>query len=364
MLPSPVDVTKAKASNTVSWKWALALAFAIAAAATLYLKPWVPAALPVGVEIAKLAPVLRVLAVNGRIAAVQTVDVRPAVSGTLVELPVAEGDTVSMGDLLARIDPSSQEALVRQSQAALAAGRVALAQSEADFKRLTTLEGIVPTISIDAADSKAKAAADEVLRLAAAVDGARIQLAKYTILAPISGAVLSVDGEPGQLADPAVILVRLADTSQVVVEADVDEVYATQIKVGQAALMQLAGETQTVDGRISFVSGQVDAASGGLAVKIAFDVPPAAPLGMTVTANIIVEQQDEAMTVPRTAIVTGLQGSSIFILSQGIAQKRTVTVVDWPAERLIVRQGLQPGETVITDAAGVTDGQAVTVAPR
>ncbi len=345
-----------------SWRWALAFVIGGGIAATVYMRPWVPAPLLVLVEVAKPGPTLRVLAVNGRIAAVQTVDVRSAVSGTLEVIPVAEGDTVSIGDVLARINPSSQEAIVRQAQAALATGRITLAQSEADFKRLTILEGIIPTVNIESADSKARAAAEDVRRLEAVADGAEIQLAKFTILAPIAGAILSVSGEPGQLIDPAMALFTLADLGQLVVEADVDEDYATQIEVGQPVLMQLAGETRTVDGHVSFVSGQVDAASGGLAVKIAFDAPLTAPLGMTVTANIVVERQDEAMTVPRTAIVSGTQGSSIFIVSQGIARRSAVTVVDWPAERLIVREGLQPGEAVITDAAGITDGQAVTLA--
>jgi hypothetical protein len=69
-----------------------------------------------------------------------------------------------------------------------------------------------------------------------------------------------------------------------------------------AAVLQLAGEAPRATGRVTRVSQRVDAATGGLAVEIAFDAPVTAPVGLTVTANIIVEAQDAALTAPRAAI--------------------------------------------------------------
>jgi hypothetical protein len=71
----------------------------------------------------------------------------------------------------------------------------------------------------------------------------------------------------------------VADLGELVVEADVDEAYATQIAEGQPAVLQLAGETGTRDGHVSFVSRRVDVDTGGLAVKIAFDAPVDGPRG-------------------------------------------------------------------------------------
>ena len=118
-----------------------------------------------------------------------------------------------------------------------------------------------------------------------------------------------------------------------------------------------------MDGSVSFVAPQVDAATGGLAVKIAFDTPVAAPVGLTVTANIIVDQKEGAFSVPRAALVTDAAGVAVFVAVANRAVRRAVAVVDWPADRLEVSTGLVAGETVITDATGLTDGLAITVPP-
>jgi membrane fusion protein (multidrug efflux system) len=195
----------------------------------------------------------------------------------------------------------------------------------------------------------------------AVLDQARIALRNHTIKAPIAGTVLVLNVEAGQTVDPATPLLTLADLGEVVVEADVDEAYATQIRADQPAVLQLAGETGTRDGHVSFVSRQVNVATGGLAVKIAFDAPVAAPIGLTVATNIVVEEQESALTVPRTALVTNAEATGVYLVTDGIARFQRLTVVDWPAARLIVTAGLAEGDVLITDAAGIAEGQAVSV---
>jgi hypothetical protein len=152
----------------------------------------------------------------------------------------------------------------------------------------------------------------------------------------------------------------LADLGELVVEADVDEAFATQIAPDQPAILLLAGETGTRDGHVSFVSRRVDVGTGGLAVEIAFDAPVSAPVGLTVATNIVVERREAALTVPRTALETGAQGTGVFLVEDGAARFAPVTVVDWPAARLIVTDGLTEGDVLIVDAVGIADGQAVT----
>jgi HlyD family secretion protein len=157
------------------------------------------------------------------------------------------------------------------------------------------------------------------------------------------------------LVDPSTALFTLADLSVLLVETDVDEAYATKIALGQAATLQLVGSRATLNGQVIFVSPRVDPATGGLAVKIGFAEPLQAPVGLTVTANIVVGSE-VALTVPRTA----LQGDAVYLLADGRAVLTPVTVTDWPAARLIVTKGLAEGDRVITDSTGLTDGQLVT----
>ena len=108
---------------------------ALGLAALLYLQPWATPTVTVVVETVALGPVSRVLAVNGRIAGVRSVDVQPLVSGTLVDVPVAEGDRVSPGQTLMQLDTAAQQAFVRQAMAGLDAALVAQEEARATLAR-------------------------------------------------------------------------------------------------------------------------------------------------------------------------------------------------------------------------------------
>lgn len=348
------------------WPWVLGLGIAAAAGLGLFLQPWGNGPVPVSVEIVDLAPVTRVLAVNGRIAALQSVDVRALVGGALTDLAVAEGDTVQSGAVLARIDAAAQLTIVRQAVAGLDGALVAQARATDALARAEALGSNISRTERDTALRAVQAAAQDVARTTALVDQARVQLAHHTIRAPMTGTVLSLHVDPGQTIDPATALMTLADLDALIVETTVDEAYATQIHAGLPAVLQLAGETLSRAGRVRFVSQQVDIATGGLAVQLSFDDPVAAPVSLTVTTNIIVDQRDAAITAPRAAIQPGVGADAVhvYVVTDGIAERRPVRVIDWPAARLIVTEGLAPGDRLITQANGLSDGQPVRVDAR
>lgn len=344
------------------WRlWGLAGLLGLALAAGVWSQFWMVWPTPVSVEIIAPAPVTRVLAVNGRIASVHSVNLRTRVAGAVVALPVAEGDMVEEGQVLARIDAETQNAVVRQAMAALDAALIARDQARETYDRSVALGVNVARSVLETQARAAQSAEQEVGRLTAVLEQAQVALRDHTIRAPMRGTVLVMDTEVGQIVDQATPLLILADLSALVVEADVDEAYATQITAGQPAVLQLAGETETRDGHVSFVSRLVDVATGGLAVRIGLDDPVTAPVGLTVAVNIIVDQRDAAITVPRTALDFDGDVTGVYAVRDGAARFQPVMVLDWPAARLIVASGLAEGAMVITDAAGIAEGQTVTV---
>lgn len=364
VVPRPTT-TSAAASKTKhsSWKWALGGFVALALAALIYLQPWAAQTVTVAVETVAPGPVSRVLAVNGRIAGVRSVDVQPLVSGTLVDVPVAEGDRVSPGQTLMQLDTAAQQAFVRQAMAGLDAALVAQEEARATLARARALGNTEARVVLESAIRAEQTAAQEVARMTALLEQAEIQLAKFTIRAPIAGTVLVLHADPGQSVDPATVLLTIADLGQLVVETDVDESYATQIRTGQPAALQLSGENAVYPGHVSFVSQRVDTETGGLAVKLTPDEALSAPIGLTVTANITVDDRAAAITVPRAAIIKDATGDAVLLVKDGKAMRKAVQVIDWPATRLIVTDGLVSGDLVITDATGLADGQAVKVSP-
>lgn len=341
------------------WVWAVGLVVAGSVASGLVLQLWATGPAPVAVETAMLAPVTRVLAVNGRIESLYAVDVRSQVGGILADVSVAEGDRVQSGEIAARIDPTAQQAILRQAMAGLDAALVVQAQAQATLERTRALGANVARTVLEAAETAAKTAAQEVARMTALLDQTQVQLGNFTVRAPMTGTVIVLNVDPGQSIDPSTVLMTIADLGQLIVETDVDEAHATQIRAGMPAVLQLTGETATRGGRVSHVSQRVDAATGGLAVRLAFDDPVTAPVGLTVMANIVIDRRDAALTVPRTALVHPDGSPAVLVVAEGIARLRPVTVIDWPAARLIVTEGLAPGDVLVVDATGIADGQAV-----
>ena len=360
-VPNPVTARPAASPWRRRLVW-IGLAFAVAVGGWFaFAELWSPGGEGVAVEAVVAGPVSRVLAVNGRMAALQSVAVRSTVAGTLVEVPADEGDRVVQGAVLARLDDTPQQAVLREVVAALDQGMVAQQQAADAVSRAEALGANVSRVTLDDARRSLERADREVGRLRALVDQARFHLTKFTIVAPIAGTVLTRSVDPGQVVDLSTVLFTLADLNELVVETDVDESYATQIRPGMPAVLQLTGETGTIDGVVSFVAPVVDAETGGLAVKIAFAEPQQAPVGLTVTANIVVDRREAAISVPRAALVSSASRPGVFVLTEGAARLVPITVIDWPAERLIVTDGLKPGDVIIVDASGITDGQSVTV---
>jgi RND family efflux transporter MFP subunit len=178
----------------------------------------------------------------------------------------------------------------------------------------------------------------------------------------LTGTVTDLPVVTGQTIDPGTVLMTIADMGRLVVEAVVDETHALELKTGLTATMRPTGSSEVLTGRVSRVAQVVDAATGGLAVTLTPDTALVAPIGLTVTANITIEDRSEAITVPRAAVIADEAGMAVFVLDGDIAARRAVSVIEWPAARLIVTKGLSPGDPVITDATGLTDGAAVAVA--
>ena len=345
--------------------WWLGLVIAAAGGGWLFLaQPWSAGMPLVVVEVVAAGPVTRVLAVNGRIAALHSIDVKSNVAGTLVAPLAEEGDLVEQGAVLARLDDTAQQAAVRQANAALDQGLGTQRQAREALLRAESLASTISRVTLDDARRAVEMADQEIDRLRAVVDQSQFQLTRYSIAAPMAGTILTRGVEPGQVVDLSTRLFSLADLRELVVETDIDESYATQVRPGMSALLQLTGDPRILDGAVSFVAPIVDAATGGLAVKIAFSEPQQAPVGLTVTANIVVDRREAAISAPRSAIDRSGTVPAVFVLDGDHARRTPVSIIDWPADRLIVTDGLRQGDALIVDAAELIDGQEVKVADR
>ncbi len=336
------------------WIWAIIAAAVLAVGLGYWLWQGRSTATEVTTEVAAFSEVTRLLAVNGKVAPLRSVQIKSSVSGSVMDVIAVEGDSVARGAVLAKLDAGAQIASVVQAQTALAQARAKAVQATDAHARDVLMRANVTANALEEGRQTMVSAAQDVLRLEAALSQASLLLDHYTITAPIAGRVMTAAVDFGQLVDTSTTLFSLADTTELVVEAVVDETYASQMATGQTASLQVIGASEVLAGQVSFVAPSVDRDTGGLAIKIAFDLPPVAAVGQTVTANVVIETRS-ALTVPRSA----LQGEAVFLLVDGTAVLTPITTIDWPAERLIAAQGLAEGDVIITAAEGLTDGAAV-----
>lgn len=325
----------------------------------IWQRPWEPRGQVVATETLSAGPVSLVLSLNGKVVPLESVIVRNNVSALASAVSAFEGMEVEAGQVLATLDAAIAEAQVEQAQAALDAQEIRQRQAEAAFERTRALGDNSPRSALEDAERDAAAAASETARLQAALQLAQRQLAQYTVRSPISGLVLSRGVEVGQLVDPQTEMFTVADTSTLFVEADVDESFSSSIRTGLDALLLPLGATRPRAGEVVFASPVIDSATGGRRIRIAFEEPVTLPVGLTVNASVIVDETENALSLSRRSIMS--EGAQSFVLrvEDGVAVKQPIMFVDWPADRVMITEGLAAGDVVVLDPDAVEPGMRI-----
>lgn len=346
------------------WKAAAAVVI-LAAGAAAYSKYTAPPT--VAVSTVKSGPAERILAVSGRVRPPESVTIVPKVSGEVIELTKDEGDTVTAGEVLGRIDDARARAALTQADAAAAAQRKVFDQAERDQARAQALleTGTGTTAGLETATLAVKRAGDDLRRLEAARDDAALRLEEYKLLAPISGRILTRPIDRGQVVDGRAPVFELAPVAGREVETEVDEGYGMSLALDQPARLAFAGVEGTVEGRISYLSPRIDTATGGRLVRIAF-TPPAyvtgeLPIGLSVDVNIVVERRETALMVPRTALRDPATKPYVLTVENGVLARQPVTFKDWPAADVMIDSGLKAGDVLVVSATPPAEGTEVQI---
>ena len=357
LVPIPVPLQKERSGKASRWGAAAAALAGLILATGWWVLNGTGGAPQVAVEYLVSGPVERVLAVSGRTDTEIQSDIKSSVSARVSAVKVSEGDDVVSGEELVLLDSSHQTSRIRQAMAAMDAALLRQQRADADLNRFISLGGTVTAVTVANAESDLALAMVEAKQMQAALEQAQLALPDYTITSPITGVVLNRSVEAGDLVGPADILMHVADTRNLHVEVQVDELYAAKVRTGQSAWLQLTGRTGIEPGVVSFVAAEVSGLTGTLRVKLDFDVAPDVQIGLNTVANILIESVQDAVTVPRSAFVADGTGTAVFVLRDGHAVLTPITFVDWPSSRVEVTSGLTAADIVVLAPDGVEDGQ-------
>jgi membrane fusion protein (multidrug efflux system) len=306
----------------------------------------------------------------GRISPTRVSEVRPRVSGIVVERLFSQGSEVKAGDPLYKIDPRPFEVELLSAEAALARARATHDQAAAQARRIATLtsQRAAPEAENEKAVSAERQAAADVEGRKADVARARLNLDYATIRAPIHGVVgaalvsegaLVVQNEAQSLATIQQLDPIYADFTQSVTElnqlrraldaGDLDRIAPDAMKV---RLVLDDGSVYPQVGKLLFSEAKVDAQTGQVTLRGEFPNPNRELLpGMYV--RVLIEQgiDSDAIAVPQQAIQrNGGGGSEVFVVKDdGLVAVQPVRTGSQQGGQWFVTEGLKAGDKVVVE---------------
>ncbi|MEO8713541.1 MAG: efflux RND transporter periplasmic adaptor subunit, partial [Acetobacteraceae bacterium] len=316
----------------------------------------------------------------GTVQAFNSVTVKPMVDGQLLEVDFKEGQAVTKGQVLARIDPRTYQAALDQATAKKAQDEAQLANARVDLGRYQKLVQNQYSTAQQADTQKATVAqlTAQVHSDQAAIDNARTLLGFTTITAPIEGraGIRQVDAGNIVHASDAAGLVVLTQLHPISVlfnlpQQDLAQI-ATAMKGTSPAPVVAMNEAGPAAGKVldqgtlTVLDNQVDPTTGTIKLKATFPNPGETlwPGGF-VRVRVQVATVHDAVTVPPAAVQRGPSGDYVYIVKPDqTALRQSATVGHQDADAAILTVGVQPGQQVVTDGASrLTDGKRVTIAP-
>ena len=282
-----------------------------------------------------------IVTASGKIEPKKKVDVSSDITGRIVSLPVKEGDMVTRGEVVVRIDPAQYEAAVQQQEATLAGAQASATQAQANkdqAQRAYTRNRDIRAQNAELVSQEALEQAETSNRIAAAtldaaqrqVDQARASLheaqtnlAKTTITAPMSGRITRLAVEEGEVAVPGTfsretgLLMTVSDLSVIQVQVNVDETDVVRIHPHDSVEISIdAFPDTTFTGRVteiknSSVAGATSTTTGQLNTDQAVDYevivtldnpPPGVRPDLSATARIITGRRHDVLSVPIIAL--------------------------------------------------------------
>ncbi len=279
-------------------------------------------------DVLRLAPVelTQGLQVSGALRAVDSAVVKARVAGELQGLAVREGDAVAAGQVLGRIEPTESQARLRQAQqqADAARAQIDIAQRAYDNNKALVDQGFISRTALDTSLAQLNAARASWEAAAAATDVARKSLDDTVLRAPIAGTVAQRLAQNGERLPVDAKVVEIVDLRRLEMEATLSAADSVQLRVGQAARLQVEGVAQPVAAKVARINPSAQAGSRSVLAYLSLDQAAGLRQGLYAQGRIATGGQ-RVLAVPLSALRTDKPTPYLQLVEGGRVVHRAVT---------------------------------------
>ncbi|MBN2332745.1 MAG: efflux RND transporter periplasmic adaptor subunit [Deltaproteobacteria bacterium] len=326
----------------------------------------VAAPIPVSTIRAARGPLDWVVATSGDLQSLEDVYVFPKFSGKMIEkILVEKGDRVKRGQLLVILDEEMVNAQVKRAVAAVDVAASQVAMLEKDYQRLAFLyeHKAAPKQQLDRVEAQHDAAQAGLREARAALDELTIVAGDHRIRAAIDGLVADRYVDAGNLADRTKPLLRLANDTTLKVKIAVPEIDYPHVRLGMSGEFSVdAYPRRRFNGTVATITPTLDPATRTAGVELQLPNDNL-ELRAGMFAHVILRLgRKEALLIPRDTL-NRLPGSGsyyVFVVEEGKARLRNISVGLKQGNRVAVTAGLEDGELVVIKGQNrLQDGAAV-----
>ena len=307
------------------------------------------------------------------------VTIIPQVSGQLMQICVSEGQQVTKGAVLFKIDSRNAELELEAAEANLLAAEAKESSAMMEFESNKTLyeKNIVSRYMLDNSENNYKQAKAAVSQAQATVNRARVNLGFCTITAPVTGIIGGIRVNLGDQVSPSTQLTMLSDNEQMQAQFSINEsLIEAQVSMGlskgevekylsalpNVTFIMKNGTEYPHKGRITSMTGVVDATTGTLACKATFPNPEGHLFSGIQGTVVLPLNEENVMVIPQVAVVRLQDKRLVYVVQpDSTASAVAITTEDTGnGKDVIVTSGLNVGDRIVTVGSNnVREGQRV-----
>lgn len=278
------------------------------------------------------------ITVSGTLLPAEETELHAEISGRVVQLNIAEGNTVRKDALLVKLFDGDLQAQLKKLQVQLEIAQ----KTEERQRELLALSG--------SSKQDHDLALLQVNNLNADIEIIKTQIAKTEIRAPFDGKIGLKNISPGAYITPATNIARIQQLSQLKIDFNVPEKYGATLRTGQMVSFHVEGTKSDYTARIIATEAGVNEATRNLGVRAIVASGNAKELlpGAFAKVDIALGNNDKALMVPTQAIIPQARNKQVIVLRSGKAQFTTVTTGVRDKDYVEILSGVQPGDTLAT----------------